>query len=123
MAAIIELMGFKRHAHENIDALLTRFITVRHRAAQQGAGMVMNIEGYSWLLLKAVGVTPQQLIQLLQRTAMRFPTTEAEFDALQVNLRRIGHVLEHSHLNIASSMRGPQAHAYPLFGSDANGTQ
>ena len=57
LSAISELMQFNRLPHERIDALLTRFMALRHRAAMGATGMVMSWEGYSWLLLKACGGT------------------------------------------------------------------
>ena len=79
LLAMSELMQFRRNQGENTDALLTRFQGVRHRAETGGAGMAMSIEGYSWLLLKACGVTQHQLILLLQPTANRFPPMTRNF--------------------------------------------
>ena len=59
-------------------------------------------EGYSWLLLKACGVSQHQLIILLQPTAGRFPTNDQEFSAMILAIRRMGHILEGSTGNIAS---------------------
>ena len=47
LSAMSELMSFHRQTHETIDTLLSRFLTLRHRAQQQGAGLVMTWEGYS----------------------------------------------------------------------------
>jgi hypothetical protein len=105
LAAISELMQFHRQPGEQIDGMLSRFMTLRHRAAQGGAGMIVSWEGYNWLLLRACGVNQNQLLNVLQPFQGRFPGTEAEFGAMQLTLRRMGHILEHTPLNIASQLR------------------
>ena len=55
LSAMSELMMFRRNASETIDALLSRFLTLRYRAQNNGAGMTMSLEGYSWLILRACG--------------------------------------------------------------------
>ena len=67
LRAMGELMNFHRNPSEQIDGMLSRFMTLRYRAAQlAGQGMVMSWEGYAWLLLRACGVTQHQLINVLQ---------------------------------------------------------
>jgi len=107
LTALTELMNFHRNGHESIDSLLSRFQTLRFRATQGGNGMTMNWEGYTWLLLKACRVNHQQLLQILQPYQGRFPNNEMEFNAVQLTLRRMGHILENSHGNIASQLRTP----------------
>ena len=58
--------------------------------------MAMSWEGSSWLLLKACGVPHHQLLSVLQPYQGRFPITEAEFNAMQLTLRRMGRILEHA---------------------------
>ena len=65
----------------------------------------MSWQGYSWILLKACGATDNQLLQLLMPFQGRFPATEQEFGALQLALRRMGHILERSSMNIATQLR------------------
>ena len=101
---ITELMGFQRKNHETIDSLLVRFDTVRTRAAEQG-GAVVSIQGISWLLLRAIGISDNQLIQLLSPFQGLFPATEAEFTQLKTSLRRMGHVLERAPGNIREGFR------------------
>ena len=121
LTAMGELMNFHRHANESIDQLLARFRGIRWRA-QQGAGnLTMNWEGYSWLILKACSPNSQQLITILQPFQGRFPSTEAEFDAMTLTLRRMGHVLENTYGNIASQLR--TAPTRNFFGWEADGTQ
>ena len=105
VSALTDIMNFGRRPGESIDGLLSRFMAVRHRAASGGAGMVMNWEGMSFTLLRACGVNNQQFMQLLQPFQHRFPNNEAEFQSLQLTLRRMGHVLENHPGNIASRLR------------------
>ena len=85
--------------------------------------MTMSVEGYAWLLLRACGCSQQQLIQLLQPTNLRFPNTEAEFEAMQIQMRRIGHVLENSHRNLAASLCTMNRGAHAYFGSMGDQSQ
>lgn len=107
-----ELMQFQRHPHDTIGALLSRFMSLRHRSAQQGGGRTMNWEGYSWLLLRACSVNSNQLLSLLQPCQGRFLSTEAEFQGVSLSLRRMGHILEGALSNIAARLRAPLARAY-----------
>ena len=112
LSAMTELMTFTRYPVERIDALLARYDQVRQRARDTG-GLMLNVEGMAWVLLRAVGVNDQQLLTLLQPTQGRFPRTTAELDALQVLLRRMGHVIEHAPGNLAAALgRGgpPRTH-------------
>ena len=105
LSAISELMQFSRNSNEPIDSMLARFLTLRFRASQGGNGVAMSWEGYSWLLLRACGINQHQLLNVLQPYQGRFPSTEAEFNAMQLTLRRMGHILEHTPGNIASQLR------------------
>ena len=67
----------------------------------------MSWEGYSLLLLRACGVSPPMLVQILHQYAGRFPNTEAESTAMEVTLRRMGHILENSPMNVGSRVRPP----------------
>lgn len=70
-------MQFNRLPHESIDAVLSRLMSLGHLAMQQGGGMTMSWESYSWLLLRACGVNQNQLLNLLEPFQGRFPSTEA----------------------------------------------
>ena len=109
LEAMQELLSFNRQPGENIDGLLSRFLVLRHRAATNGTNLLMNWEGYSYLLLRACGCNEQQLISILQPLQQRFPNTEEEFNAVQLTLRRMGHILEGHPGNIASRLRGANA--------------
>lgn len=72
----------------------------------------MSWESYSWLLLRACGVNQNQLLNLLLPFHGRFPRTEAEFQAVPLSVRRMGHIMEGAPSNItppsstAPSLRG-----------------
>ncbi len=65
LASMNEFLAFARRPGENINALLTRYEVVRQRAAHEG-NFVMTIEGCALQVLRALHVSPQQLIQFLQ---------------------------------------------------------
>eukprot|EP00438_Fugacium_kawagutii_P035880 Skav204682 [mRNA] locus=scaffold1284:96116:106049:- [translate_table: standard] len=102
--AITELMSFQRKGNEPIDVLLVRFDSIRSRAADQG-GAVVGVQGLAWILLRAIGITDQQLIQLLAPFNGLFPATEAELTQLKTSLRRMGHILERTPGNIREGLR------------------
>ena len=107
MMAMSELFHFKRNHNENIDQLIARYRLLRLKAAQGQVGLTMSWEGYSWMLLRATGVSSAQLLQLLQPTGNRYPTTEAEFEAMCLAIRRMGHIIESAPHNIAQHLRAP----------------
>ena len=92
LAAMNEIMQFRPRPGEHIDALLSRFRLVRIRATNQGGGLTMSWEGYAWILLRAISLTSDQMIHLLQPFQGRFPSTEPEFRAMELTLRRMGHI-------------------------------
>jgi hypothetical protein len=103
LAALTNMMGFARRPNERINELLTRFETTHIRATNE-ASFSMNFEGMSYMLLRAIGVTDQQLIQLLAPTGGTFPSDQPQHTNLHAALRRMGHVLEHQPGNIAQSL-------------------
>ena len=109
--AITELMSFHRRGHEPIDALLVRFDSIRTRAAEQG-GAIVSIQGVTWILLRAIGVSDTQLIQLLMPFQGLFPATEAELTQLKTALRRMGHILERAPGNLRENLRTGTAAAF-----------
>ena len=100
-----DLFGFHRNPNERIDEVLSRFDVIRLRSQEQGQ-MMMSIQGLSFLLLKAIGVTDQQLLTLLLPFNGNYPGTELQYQQLQTSLRRMGHVLENNPGNIAQALRG-----------------
>ena len=105
LQAMTELMTFNRVPGESIDALLSRYMTLRFRASQGGVGMQMSWEGYAWLILRACQCNNNQLLQLLHPFQGRWPTDEAEFNTLTMNLRRMGHILEGTPGNVSNQLR------------------
>ena len=116
LQAMTELMSFARRPGESTDAMIARFRTLRWRAAAGGAGINMTWEGYTWLLLKACGISAQQLMSLLQPTNGRFPTNEQDFENMLMMMRRMGHILENSAHNLAHQLRTPPASVFPTWG-------
>ena len=114
--AMSEIMNFHRQgANETTDALIQRFKMLKWRAAQGNAGINMTWEGYTWLLLKAVGLSQSTLIQVLQPFQGRFPNVEAEFDQMCMALRRLGHIYENTPHNIAHALHTPPGRMFPVF--------
>ena len=125
LAAMTEMLAFGRKPGESVNAVLTRYAITRQRARNEGQ-FVMSVEGCALQLLRAVNVNHNELIQFLQPTQGRLPTTEFEFTNLQSAMRRIGHIAEHSPNNIASSLAGnrpPRPGAYPTIPQQAAQSQ
>jgi len=123
LSAIAELFNFAPHSHERIDDLLTRFDILREPAQAEGQ-MHMSVQAVVWLLLQASHVSDNQLQQLLQPTHGLFPAGADQFAALQLQMRRMGHIVENAPGNIAGVLRrrhGAQ-HGAPTFftGGDSN---
>ena len=91
--AMNELAAFRRQPFESKDAKVARFRNRIHRCMQAG-GLHLQWEGYAWLLLRACGVTDQQLLDILQTTQGRYPQTQAEFEQMVIDIRRRAHILE-----------------------------
>ena len=105
MAASTELERFRRQPRERVDALLTRFESIRDRAASHG-NLVLTPALAATKLVEAVGVDSTQLWDLLRPTNGVWPQTEDEYRAMTQTLRRMGHILERSQGNIAGLLRG-----------------
>ena len=118
-----EVMNFHRLKNETTDALIQRFKMLKWRAAQGNAGINMTWEGYSWLLLKAVGLNQNTLIQLLQPTMGSMPNTEPQFEAMCMALRRLGHIFENTPHNIAHALHTPPGRMFPIFDQSATTAQ
>ena len=87
MAAMTEMLAFRRHPNENINMLLSRYELVRGRARNEGA-VVVSVEGCALQLLKACNVSPTQMMNLLQPFNHQLPHTEEQFQQLQNTMRR-----------------------------------
>ena len=91
--AMNDMMSFHRQHGESIDALLSRFEMVRTRAMTRG-GMGMTHEGLTWILMKAVGLNPDQWDRCLDQLQGRMPNNDYEFNLVCERLRRYGHLHE-----------------------------
>ena len=91
--AISELIHIRRMQHEPVDAFLVRFDVLRNRAANR-AGMAVNYNGLSWILLNALGIGPDQWDRLLFHNDGRLPENQDEFNLLTDRIRRTGHLHE-----------------------------
>ncbi len=106
-----DLLQFQRRGNEPVDVLLTRFETVRARARSEGGGANLSHESAALVLLRAVGVSPEQFQRLTQPFGMRLPSSEQEFQQLMHSLRRMGHIVEQHPASIATSLRSGNANA------------
>lgn len=104
MTAMTDLMNFRREGSEHIDDLITRFDILRQRANAQGQ-LVVSIQGLVWIPLRACEVNDTQLMQVLAPTHGLLPATNLEYDHMKLLLRRMGHIIEGSPLNLAAQLR------------------
>ena len=124
LTTVMEMTNFHRKPGETINALLARYETVRQRAAVEGQ-FQMSLEGCALQLLRAVGVSPQQLIMLLQPFQGRLPANDQEFQVLVTQLRRYGHIQEGARGNIGQIVQNSVGQARPghyLTGQDQEDT-
>ena len=105
LTSITDLFNFSRQGNERIDELITRFDLIRQRSFDLGQ-LTMSITGLAYILLRACEVNDSELLQLLLPLQGRFPNDEQEFQVLKTQLRRMGHIVEHSPGNIAAALRG-----------------
>ena len=66
--------------------------------------MQINATQAATRIIRSVGVNEEQLLRLLEPTNGVLPTTDAQLQDLMLRIRRMGHVLENSHNNIASRL-------------------
>ena len=104
-----QLLDFSHRPGERIDALLTRFDLARHEADIVGAG-IHNFHQLSTILLRAVRITGNQLVNLLQPFGGRVPNTQQQFDTMVNQLRSMGHIYERAPGNVASTLGGSHQH-------------
>ena len=102
--AMSAMMNFDSQPGERVDELLIRFDNVRQMAIEYGQ-LNLNIQGITWILLKALHLNETQLMTLLQPLGGRFPQTQAELDDLRLRARRMGHIVENTPGNIAATLR------------------
>ena len=90
--------------------MLTRYETVRQRAAVEGQ-LAMPTEFCALQILRACNVAPQHLFTLLTPFNDQLPNSPEQLSALCRTLRRHGHIAEQLPGNIASALRGPATQA------------
>ena len=69
--------------------------------------MAMTWEGYSHLLLRACRVNPQQMVSLFSPFGGIPPTTEQQFNQMEMAIRRMGHILEGTTFSLARQLQRP----------------
>ena len=99
-----DLLNFAAERREKIDDLLTRFDIIRHRAETEG-NLAMNVQTITEILIKACRLNSDQLMGLLEPTHGVPPATGQEYTNLCTRLRRMGHIIEGHHGNIASLLQ------------------
>ena len=107
-----EMLAFQRRSGETINALLARYKVVRQRAAIEGQ-FVMSVEGCALQLLRACSIQASHLFNLRQPFGGQLPQTDVQFQQLQAQLRRFGHISEHAPGNIGQALHGPPRQAHP----------
>ena len=112
LACMTEMLAFQRKPHENINALLARYESVKQRAAIEGQ-FVMSVEGCSLQLLRACGIQPSQLFIMLQPFGGQLPQTDEHFNQLCTQLRRFGHMAEGVRGNAATVLNSGMHQARP----------
>ena len=95
--AMSELMGYSRMPGESIDAALTRFEILRHRAAQRG-GFFMNTTSLAYILLNGLRIKAESWDRLLLPLDGQLPQTDEQFQQLTERIRRVGRIAE-GHFN------------------------
>ena len=91
--AISELLNFCRMQGETIDELLVRFDILRNRAIVRG-GLGINVQGLSWMLLRAMQIGPEEWDKFLHFNGGQLPHDQATMNQLVERLRRFGHLQE-----------------------------
>ena len=122
LAAMTDMMSFQRRPGEHINAVLTRYEIVRQRARNEGQ-FVMSTEGCALQILRACGVSTNQMMTLLQPFGTNLPRNETELASLTAEMRRMGHIIENTPGNIASSLHGPRTGRTHLLTQAFMGTE
>ena len=108
LGAVGDLLSFGRESNERIDTLLTRFESYPNAYSGDGWISPYSYAGLSWLLIRAVGVSDSQLIQLLQPLGGALPADEQQFTELKGAIRRMGRIIENAPGNMSNMLRGRQ---------------
>ena len=114
LQAMTDLLSFGRRGGEGINQVLTRYEIVRQRARTEGL-FVMSTEGCALQLLRACGVSTNQMMQLLQPFNTNLPANELQLSALFAAMRRMGHITENTPGNIGATLHGSRGGGSPHF--------
>ena len=118
--SMAELVGFSRLNGENMDAALTRFEVLKHRAIQRG-GFAMNAATMSYILLNGLRLRPEQWDRMLLPLDGEMPVNDQQFQQLFERLRRVGRMNEGAFMppNRQGATGEVGAFYFPSFGEPA----
>ena len=112
LQAMTDLLSFGRRNSEGINQVLTRYGIVRQRARTEGL-FAMSTEGCAFQLLRARGVSTDQMMQLLQQFNTNFPANGQQLNALFASMTRMGHITENTPGNIGAALHGSRGGGSP----------
>ena len=96
VSCIVDLMTFRRLAHESIDDSLTRLEVIKSRAEELG-DFHIGTGGLAWMMLHHLGISKVHWPLLLAPFQGRFPANEAGLQQLLTAIRTQCHLLERTH--------------------------
>ena len=130
--SIAEATAFQMQHGESIDAALSRFEVLQH-VARRDAAFDPGITGWSWMLLKGLGIHPQRWIDLLRPFGGQLPADDAAMTQLLNDVRAQYHLLQSDGLANAQNAaerqsrprlqdfgRGSGHHYYPSWGEESS---
>ena len=101
LQAMTDLLSFGRRSGEGMNQVLTRYEIVRQRARTEGF-FAMSTEGCAFQLLRACGVSANQMMHLLQPFNTNLPANEQQLNSLFASISRMGHITENTPGNTPS---------------------
>ena len=103
-----------------MDAALTRFEVLRHRAIQRG-GFAMNAATLAYILLNGLRLRPEQWDRMLLPLDGEMPNNDQQFQQLLDRLRRVGRMSEVAFMppNRQGATGEVGAFYFPSFGEPA----
>ena len=109
------ILDFEARSGENIDALPIRWDMCMEQVRSVRAA-IENIHTLCAILLRACRLSQEQILRLLEPSDGRMPTTHAQYDAMIIKPRQMGHILEHTPGNIVEGLRAGrrQQHSYKI---------
>ena len=105
MIAVSNFDNFRRHPHESVDALLTRFERLKY-LAERDAQFMLSVEVLTERLFKILNIPAETQGRLLEPYGDIYPTTEDQFNDLKEKIRRKLHITENAPNNIVAIQRG-----------------